>query len=67
MTYESFLCLACCPKELLIPSIGWEVAFTRDRVAVSATFAMVGVKNDPPSNSNTNRARRPRDKVIKRS
>ena len=39
---------------------------TRARVAVSATFAMVGVggQNDPPSNSKTRKARRPGDTAI---
>ena len=42
-------------------------ALTRARVAVSATFAMVGGgggQNDPPSNSKTRKARRP---TIRRS
>ena len=39
---------------------------TRARVAVSATFAMVGGRgqNDPPSNSKTRKARRPGDTAI---
>ena len=42
---------------------------TRARVAVSATFAMVGGggQNDPPSNSKTRKARRPDDTAIDRS
>ena len=38
---------------------------TRARVAVSATFAMVGGgQNDPPSNLKTRKARRPGDTAI---
>ena len=38
---------------------------TRARVAVSATFAMVGgAKMTPPSNSKTRKARRPGDTAI---
>ena len=38
---------------------------TRARVAVSATFAMVGGQNDPPpSNSKTRKDRRPGDTAI---
>ena len=39
-------------------------SLTRARVAVSATFAMVGGQNDPPSNSKTKKDRRPGDTAI---
>ena len=39
-------------------------SLTRARVAVSATSAMVGGQNDPPSNSKTKKARRPGDTAI---
>ena len=44
-----------------------KIVLTRARVAVSATFAMVGGGKMPPSNSKTRKARRPDDTAIDRS